>query len=126
MSKKRGGTGGDEGDVQAREAAWEERATELALKGGGAEGAGTGVRVDGVRVAETAPRLPALGIDGEGAADGIRETDAEEQGRLADAKLQEAIRLHEAGELTASTKLFAQLAGPSPTSSIPHLSLIHI
>lgn len=93
----------DKAEREAQEARWEKRATVLAASGGFLDGAAEeargGARAvsgSGGRGVHARPRSPSPSV-------------ADARG---DGDIQEAIRLHESGDLAASTRLFGRLAEP--------------
>lgn len=89
---------GEEGE-RARESLWEKRATILAMKNG----------------QERSRPVTPVGTmaDVEAFANMSRSPSRKASPGVADGNIQEAIRLHEAGDLVNSTKLFRQLADPN-------------
>ncbi|KAL2818121.1 hypothetical protein BJX63DRAFT_85039 [Aspergillus granulosus] len=95
----------DTGDEQEREAQWEKRATVLAQRSPQIGSPGH-------------TPAPSIGFSAENVRPRSRSSSHsrinDPQG---DVNIQEAIRLHEAGELEQSTKMFAQLADPGGTNN---------
>lgn len=99
----------DEGGTEARtdaEAQWEERATILARENersiGSSMPSTSGSSGGG-------PRYGGVALAGGGDGDRVKRVASEER----DEDIQEAIRLHEAGNLEASTEMFGRLADPA-------------
>ncbi|KAI9880320.1 MAG: hypothetical protein M1830_004199 [Pleopsidium flavum] len=92
-------------DVEEKEAKWEERATILA-KGNPLSQSGT--------PASEAPTTGMAGLGlGSHANEGVQTSKGGADDAKGDENIQEAIRLHEAGDLERSTAMFGQLANPS-------------
>jgi hypothetical protein len=92
--------GGEEEEAPARESLWEKRATILAMKNG---------------QERSRPVTPVTGTmaDVEAFVNLSRSASPRPSPGAADVNIQEAIRLHEAGDLVNSTRIFGRLADPS-------------
>ncbi|RFU25848.1 hypothetical protein B7463_g10484, partial [Scytalidium lignicola] len=93
--------GDDDGDKDGRESQWEKRATMLAME------------IEKNRSTPQTPTREFAGMNIGSAAMGTSSHEHVVLTKYVDDNIQEAIRLHEAGELETSTKMFGRLADPN-------------